>query len=162
MPGFVGVGLAAVGIAGLAHNGGPTQTHELLPTSPALDRQAPTSQATDQRGVARPQGAAADAGSLGGISGGLAAGAPSQTDVLSWWETVQNIDLGTGKPREDLGAVLGEVGDTSRLAPKISEFESFDIGSFLADSVRESGGVDADAYAYAKQAQEFFSLLGAR
>ena len=106
--------------------------------------------------------AAADAGSLGGISGGVAAGAPSQTDVLSWWETVQNIDLGTGKPREDLGAVLGEVGDTSRLAPKISEFESFDIGSFLADSVRESGGVDADAYAYAKQAQEFFSLLGAR
>jgi len=106
--------------------------------------------------------AAADAGSLGAAAGGTAAGAPSQTDVLSWWETVKNIDLGTGKPREDLGAVLGEVGDTSRLAPKISEFESFDIGSFLADSVRESGGVDADAYAYAKQAQEFFSLLGAR
>jgi hypothetical protein len=48
----------------LQNNGGPTQTHALLPSSPAID--AVTSgcppPATDQRGVARPQGAACDIG----------------------------------------------------------------------------------------------------
>ena len=44
-------------LGSLADNGGPTQTHALLPGSPAIDAgddsKAPT---TDQRGVARPQG----------------------------------------------------------------------------------------------------------
>lgn len=46
----------------LQNNGGPTQTHALLPDSPAIDRANPappasewTCRATDQRGVARPQ-----------------------------------------------------------------------------------------------------------
>ena len=50
----------------LANNGGPTLTHALVPGSPALDAVAtgcppPT---TDQRGVARPQGARCDIGAV--------------------------------------------------------------------------------------------------
>ena len=48
----------------LADNGGPTWTHALLPGSPAIDAGDNTvCSATDQRGVARPQGAACDIGS---------------------------------------------------------------------------------------------------
>jgi VCBS repeat-containing protein/predicted outer membrane repeat protein len=63
----------------LADNGGPTLTHELLPGSPAIDA-VPTTTApsTDQRGVLRPQGLAADIGAFelvtdatGGIRGAL-------------------------------------------------------------------------------------------
>jgi hypothetical protein len=40
----------------LANNGGPTQTHALLPGSPAIDRGDNTGgSAADQRGVARPR-----------------------------------------------------------------------------------------------------------
>ena len=49
----------------LATNGGPTQTHALLNGSPALDAGGTSANgcpATDQRGVARPQGAACDIG----------------------------------------------------------------------------------------------------
>lgn len=52
-------------IGPLANNGGPTKTHALLLGSPAIDL-VPLSSctvATDQRGVARPQGAACDSGS---------------------------------------------------------------------------------------------------
>ncbi|MGW1956979.1 choice-of-anchor Q domain-containing protein [Streptomyces sp. NPDC001920] len=48
-------------IGPLADNGGPTDTAALLPGSPALDAAADCP-ATDQRGVARPQGAACDIG----------------------------------------------------------------------------------------------------
>ncbi|CAM5726647.1 CSLREA domain-containing protein OS=Streptomyces violarus OX=67380 GN=FHS41_000367 PE=4 SV=1 [Streptomyces violarus] len=48
-------------IGPLADNGGPTDTVALLPGSPALDA-ADGCPATDQRGVARPQGAACDIG----------------------------------------------------------------------------------------------------
>ncbi|HMP41870.1 MAG TPA: family 16 glycosylhydrolase [Roseiflexaceae bacterium] len=51
------------GLAPLADNGGPTQTHALLPGSPAIDAApAATAPATDQRGVSRPQGGAPDIG----------------------------------------------------------------------------------------------------
>jgi CSLREA domain-containing protein len=50
----------------LADNGGPTETHALLPGSPAIDAGSvncpPPS--TDQRGVPRPQGAACDIGAV--------------------------------------------------------------------------------------------------
>jgi len=46
----------------LADNGGLTQTMALLPGSPALNAGGPTCPATDQRGVARPQGPACDIG----------------------------------------------------------------------------------------------------
>ena len=48
----------------LQDNGGPTPTHTLLPGSPAIDAGSPDCPppATDQRGVARPQGMACDIG----------------------------------------------------------------------------------------------------
>ncbi|MCE5267526.1 MAG: Ig-like domain-containing protein [Planctomycetaceae bacterium] len=49
----------------LADNGGATQTCALLPGSPAIDAaKTVSSPATDQRGVLRPQGAAADIGAF--------------------------------------------------------------------------------------------------
>src|SRR5262249_3490396 len=67
--------LASIGIEALAFNGGPTATMALLATSPAVDRipvgavsvgpglpLCPSSGTKDQRGVARPQGGACDAG----------------------------------------------------------------------------------------------------
>lgn len=54
---------AATGLDALADNGGATQTHALLAGSPALDAaNGGSCLATDQRGVARPQGAACDIG----------------------------------------------------------------------------------------------------
>ena len=50
-------------LGSLADNGGPTRTHALLPESPAIDAGDDAScPATDQRGVARPQGAHCDIG----------------------------------------------------------------------------------------------------
>jgi UDP-3-O-[3-hydroxymyristoyl] glucosamine N-acyltransferase len=47
----------------LADNGGPTETHALLPGSPAIDAgDDGVCPATDQRGIERPQGAACDIG----------------------------------------------------------------------------------------------------
>ena len=49
----------------LADNGGPTATHFLLPGSPAIDAANPAvCPPIDQRGVARPQGAGCDVGSV--------------------------------------------------------------------------------------------------
>ena len=48
----------------LADNGGPTKTHALLAGSPAIDKGNSFGATTDQRGVARPQGAASDIGSF--------------------------------------------------------------------------------------------------
>ncbi|MBK5218651.1 MAG: hypothetical protein JJE35_02515 [Thermoleophilia bacterium] len=50
-------------LGGLADNGGPTNTMALQPGSPAIDAGTNTGcPATDQRGVARPQGSACDIG----------------------------------------------------------------------------------------------------
>jgi hypothetical protein len=57
------VGIALLGPLG--DNGGPTPTHALLSGSPAIDTAAAAlCPATDQRGVARPQGAGCDAGAV--------------------------------------------------------------------------------------------------
>jgi hypothetical protein len=49
----------------LQDNGGPTETHALLTGSPAIDAADPINfPSTDQRGVARPQGAAPDIGAF--------------------------------------------------------------------------------------------------
>ena len=54
----------AAGIGALVDNGGPTLTHALLPGSPAINTgDNAACSATDQRGVARPQGAQCDIGS---------------------------------------------------------------------------------------------------
>jgi hypothetical protein len=56
--------IADAKIGALADNGGPTWTHALLPGSPAIDAADDAlCPATDQRGVARPQGAHCDIGS---------------------------------------------------------------------------------------------------
>ena len=64
------------GLAPLRDNGGPTKTHELLPWSPAVDLVQGAEEdcpppATDQRGLARPTGAACDAGAyeIGSLEG---------------------------------------------------------------------------------------------
>ncbi|MDH3306467.1 MAG: family 16 glycosylhydrolase [Acidimicrobiia bacterium] len=57
--------VADAGLGGLAANGGPTLTHALLAGSPAIDMaSAANCPATDQRGVARPQGGACDVGAF--------------------------------------------------------------------------------------------------
>ena len=48
----------------LANNGGATLTHALMTDSPAVDAAGSTGLATDQRGIARPQGAAFDIGAF--------------------------------------------------------------------------------------------------
>jgi hypothetical protein len=48
----------------LADNGGPTKTHALMPDSPALDAGTACTETTDQRYVARPQGASCDVGAF--------------------------------------------------------------------------------------------------
>jgi hypothetical protein len=48
----------------LANNGGPTKTHALSPNSPALDAGTACTETTDQRYVARPQGASCDLGAF--------------------------------------------------------------------------------------------------
>jgi CSLREA domain-containing protein len=60
------------GVGPLANNGGPAQTHELLPGSAAIDGGDPAAPgsggsacaATDQRGIARPQGPRCDIGAF--------------------------------------------------------------------------------------------------
>jgi beta-glucanase (GH16 family) len=55
--------VVATGLDALADNGGPTLTHALTAGSPAIDAgDNGVCPATDQRGVARPQGAACDVG----------------------------------------------------------------------------------------------------
>ena len=59
--GLNGVGSDAL-LGPLADNGGPTQTHALLPGSPAIDAAGDDCLAEDQRGISRPQGTACDIG----------------------------------------------------------------------------------------------------
>lgn len=51
----------------LADNGGPTETHLLLPSSDAIDAGGPDASATDQRGVPRPQDGDGDTASVSDI-----------------------------------------------------------------------------------------------
>ena len=48
------VGVISPGLAPLQNNGGPTQTHALLPTSPAIDKGNSFGSVIDQRGSPRP------------------------------------------------------------------------------------------------------------
>jgi hypothetical protein len=70
-PGFTQVTSAQLNLGPLADNGGPTQTHALLPGSVAIDAvtdctlvDGTTPVTEDQRGVPRPQGAACDVGAF--------------------------------------------------------------------------------------------------
>lgn len=69
----------------LASNGGPTETHALLPGSPAIDAGSGDCPppGTDQRGVARPQpqGAACDIGAYEATSACVA----PPSGMVAWW-----------------------------------------------------------------------------
>lgn len=54
LTGFDFVNVPDLGLEPLAANGGPTQTHALLPSSPAVDAALSCTEPADQRGVARP------------------------------------------------------------------------------------------------------------
>lgn len=99
-------GLGAVGdivnadplLGPLQYNGGPTWTHALLPGSPGIDAGDNSGcPATDQRGVARPQGSACD---IGAYEYGVAPPQPpvvtvstSGTDAsLTWPAVLLDID----------------------------------------------------------------------
>ncbi len=70
-------GNASPGLGPLASNGGPTQTHALLATSPALDEGANAGcPPTDQRGLPRPQGETCDIGAFERL-------APTPTDIVN-------------------------------------------------------------------------------
>jgi hypothetical protein len=58
------VGAAALDLGKLGNHGGPTHTIPLHPLSVAIDAAPGCLSATDQRGVARPQGGACDAGAF--------------------------------------------------------------------------------------------------
>src|SRR5207249_4243243 len=61
-------------LGALQQNGGPTLTHALLAGSPALNAANPSNcPPTDQRGVARPEGAACDIGAYEAVSAPIAA-----------------------------------------------------------------------------------------
>jgi hypothetical protein len=85
-------------LAGLANNGGATETLALNPGSPAIDAGADCP-ATDQRGVARPQGASCDIGAFELVPAPApppAAKASGQAKLRFLSATVV-IDLKTGK-----------------------------------------------------------------
>ncbi|MEZ6137405.1 MAG: choice-of-anchor Q domain-containing protein [Pirellulaceae bacterium] len=65
----------------LQDNGGSTETHALLPSSPALDAGSNAVPPVDQRAIARPQGAAFDIGAFEATSSGLAGSRLSRADV---------------------------------------------------------------------------------
>ena len=82
----------------LGNYGGHTQTIPLLPGSPAIDAGAcPAGVTTDQRGIARPQGASCDSGAfesrgVQSLAVAVAAGGPASLKV---GETAQYVATGT-------------------------------------------------------------------
>lgn len=73
---LIGTSAAQLKLGPLADNGGPTQTHALLPGSVAIDAGTGTDAfgnpvGTDQRGVSRPQGRSSDIGAVEGNSAPL-------------------------------------------------------------------------------------------
>lgn len=72
----------ALELVPLANNGGLTRTHMPLPGSPAIDGGAFTDFGNDQRGVARPQGAALDVGAVE-VEPNLCSGKPDKSVLLT-------------------------------------------------------------------------------
>ena len=77
---LVGVSTTQAGLDpnGLQDNGGPSKTIALVYGSPAIDKGA-TTLATDQRGIARPQGSAPDIGAFEGVSFAIPTATPLPT-----------------------------------------------------------------------------------
>jgi hypothetical protein len=83
----------------LAANGGPTQTRKLAVGSPAIGR-APCAAAFDQRGIARPQGAACDSGALE-----IALPAPPTSVVAAAGDTQATVTFAAPNPGD--GTISG-------------------------------------------------------
>jgi hypothetical protein len=97
----------------LANNGGPTQTHALLPGSPAMDAAVNCPPpATDQRGVARPQGSACDSGAF---------------------------ELDTTRPSVTINQASGQADPTSSAPVLFTATFSEDVSDFSASDVTLSG-----------------------
>lgn len=106
----------------LQDNGGPTRTHALLSSSPAIEGGQSSGSTTDQRGFARP----VDSPSLGNASGGDGSDIGAyevQPDVLPGCDTINRIvnnnnDSGT----DSLRAIIANVcaGSTITFAPSVT------------------------------------------
>lgn len=70
--------------------------------------------------------------------------------LKSWWKGKNTL------PK------VSDVADDAPQALFNGEQETWDMNSYLQAAVRESGGVDTDAFTFAKNALDFYSLLGAR
>jgi uncharacterized repeat protein (TIGR01451 family)/CSLREA domain-containing protein len=121
-------------VAGLSDNGGSTQTHMLLPGSPAIDFvQSPNCiLVADQRGESRPQGAACDAGSVE-VTGGLI-GAPSNLvannggtgEAALTWTDNSNNEAGFRVERAPQG-----IGDWQQIGVVEANVTAFSDGNLI-------------------------------
>jgi hypothetical protein len=137
----------------LADNGGPTLTHSLLATSPALDA-GDTSLTVDQRGVTRPQGPADDIGAFEAVP------SPNTAPVLDAIGDQSLAEAGTldvgvtasdadGDPLsfvlsgEPSFATLTDHGDGSATLSLTPGFD--DAGEYPGVTVTVSDSVDSDS-----------------
>ena len=119
-------------VAPLADNGGSTWTRALLPGSPAIDRGSAACPATDQRGVARPQGAACDSGAFESRGFSLTKmGGDNQSTV---------INTAFAQP---LSLTLNETGGNG-LPGMIITFTAPASGASIADSTPITTSTDAN------------------
>lgn len=84
-------------LAALAENGGPTETLALAAGSPAIDAGDAACPATDQRGVARPQGSACDIGAFELVPTPPPPPSPGGVAKLEFLARKVTINLKTGK-----------------------------------------------------------------
>lgn len=95
---IVGIDVNTILGPALTDNGSPTQTLALLPGSPAVDAAAAANcLPSDQRGVARPQGAACDIGAFEtafsadlAVSQSAAPNPVMERDAITWTITIRN------------------------------------------------------------------------
>jgi hypothetical protein len=103
------------GLGPLQDNGGPTETMALLPGSPAIDAGSGQCDASDQRGVSRPQGLVCDIGAYevappaGGSASTLALSSSAATIVVS----AANPDVQAGSVSLQYGATTDYGSTTS-------------------------------------------------
>jgi predicted outer membrane repeat protein len=100
-------------IGPLANNGGPTFTHALRPGSPAIAAaNTGAAPATDQRGVARPQGPAADIGAFEAALPFIAFAAPTVSVLESEGQVIVTVNR-TGDADADFSVDFATEDDTA-------------------------------------------------
>jgi len=117
-------------LGALADNGGPTQTMALSAGSPAIDAgSAAWCPATDQRGVARPQGAACDIGAYEAV-------------FITVTARNKTITYGDAEPAYDFTTSPAGVAFTTEPACAVTESPHTAFGTY---TIACSGGVPADS-----------------